>query len=487
MGSLTLGEWNIGQSGYPGTITVSGGTGPWGIASATNLPPGLGVNLRGGVGGPLTVFFTGTPTTAGTYNNVGITVDDASGATVSGTFSITITPPPLITTIAGNGSQGSSGDGGPATSASLNSPYGVAVDANGDVFFADQGNSRVREIVAATGNVITIAGTGVAGDTGDGGPATAAELNVPYGVALDGSGNLFIGDYGGYVRKVNLSTGIITTAAGNGTPGDLGDGGPATAAWLNDPFGVTIDSSGDLYIADYGHERIREVNATTGIITTIAGNGTQGSSGDGGPATAAELYGPTGLAVDSLGDVFIADAWNNRIREVVKATGKIITVVGTGVAGYNGDGPGTSTEISGAEMLTLDNNGNLIFADGDNRIRELLAATGTVVTVAGNGTYGFSGDGGPALSAKLAAPRGVAVDASGNLFFADANNNRIREILSGGLGPQMVQPPATNPTTVGQTLTQADLQPIVTEAIRRWAAAGLTRPRWPGWRRCSSW
>ena len=475
MGALTLNQWQASEPSYPGTITITGGTQPWSFASATGLPPGLAVNLRGGVASPLTVFFTGAPTTTGTFSNVGITVQDASGATVSGTFSITITVPPLITTIAGNGTLGYSGDGGPATSASLNSPFGVVVDANGDVFFADHINNRVREIVKATGNIITVAGNGTRGFSGDGGPATAAELNAPYGVALDGSGDLFLGDYSGHIRKIVLATGIITTVAGNGSYNFSGDGGPATAAGLFDPFGVTVDSSGNLYIADYAHERIRYVSAATGIITTIAGNGTQGYSGDGGPATAAELSGPNGVAVDASGNVFIADSYNNRIREVVKATGIITTVVGTGVNGYNGDGgSATSTEISYAEGLALDGSGDLFFADGiNNRIRELVNGPGTVITVAGNGNYGYSGDGGPAVSAQLYAPRGIALDASGNLYVADQNNNRIREILSGSIGPQMALAPV-RAGAVGQTLTSADLPAIVAEAIRRWAAAGLS-------------
>jgi hypothetical protein len=391
--------------------------------------------LTGGTSYPA-VSFTGTPTTLGTYN-VQVTLQDAVGATVSGTYALTITQTiPNIITVAGNGGQGYNGDNIAATSSSLNSPWGVAVDGSGNVFFADTSNNRVREIVKATGNVVTVAGNGTAGFTGDGGQASAAELNLPYGVTLDGNGNLFIGDYGGHIRKVVLATGIITTVAGNGTYSFSGDGGPATSAGLFDPFGVAVDSSGNLYIADYANERIREVSAATGIITTIAGNGTQGYSGDGGPATSAELSGPLGLAVDPSGNVFIADTYNNRIREVVKATGNIITVAGTGVGGYNGDGPAASTEIYGPGMLALDGSGNLFFADNQNqRIRELVKATGQIVTVAGvGGISGFSGDNGPALAAKLAFPKGVALDANGNLYFADQNNGRIREVLSGILG-----------------------------------------------------
>jgi hypothetical protein len=477
MGSLTQDQWQQNEPSYPGTITVNGGTPAWSFASATGLPPGLSVNLRGGIASPLTVYFTGTPNTVGTYN-MQITVQDAAGATVSGTFSLIITVPPLITTIAGTGTAGYSGDGGPATSAQVNMPWGVAVDSSGNIFFGDQNNNRVREIVKATGNVITVAGNGVAGFSGDGGPATSAELNTPYNVALDAAGDLFIADgMNNRIREVVKATGNIITVAGSSNSVSGGDGGPATSAGLFDPFGIVLDSSGNLYIGDYANERIREVSAATGIITTIAGNGTKGSSGDGGPATSAELYGPIGLAVDGSGNVFIADTYNSRIREVVKATGIITTVVGTGVNGYNGDGlAATATQISYAEGLALDSSGDLFFADGiNNRIREVVNGPGTVITVAGNGNYGYSGDGGPAVAAKLYAPRGIALDASGNLYLADQNNNRIREILSGSIGPQMALVPGpSGASSVGQTLTSADLSAIVAEAIRRWAAAGLS-------------
>jgi hypothetical protein len=481
MGPLSTNQWPVNQPNYPGTITVSGGTSPWTLVSATNLPPGLSVGLGGGNGYPLKIVFSGTPTTVGTYSNVQLTVQDAAGEVVSGTYSITITATsPLITTIAGNGNYGYSGDGGPATSASLSAPFGVVVDPSGNVFIADTGNNRVREIVKATGNIITVAGTGTRGYSGDGGPATSAWLASPYGLALDASGDLFIADSSNQrVREVLAGSGTIITVAGTGIYGMAGDGGPATSAELFDPSGLALDASGNLFITDYGNERIRELVKATGNLITIAGNGTQGYGGDGGPALSAELSGPIGVVVDANGNVLFADAYNNRIREIVQATGNIITVAGTGTAGFNGDGgPATSAQLNGAAWLTLDNAGNLIISDdSNNRIREVSQATGIITTIAGVGSYGFSGDGGPALGAQLNFPKGVAVDASGNVFVVDQNNNRIREVLSGSLGPQMVNTSAHSPSGysgTATTLTSADLQPIVTEAIRRWAAAGLS-------------
>jgi sugar lactone lactonase YvrE len=467
LGTLAPAQWTVGQPGYPGAIPVSGGTGPLTLSAQANLPPGLTATLTG-----TTVTFTGTPTTAGTYSNVQLTVKDATGATASGTFTITINAPvPNITTIAGNGSQGYSGDNGPATSAMLYHPFGVAVDASGNVFFADQSNNRVREVVKATGTIITVAGTGTAGFSGDGGPATAAMLNTPYGVAVDASGNLFIADgYNNRIREVVKATGTIITVAGSGAGGYGGDGGPATSAMLFDAFGVAVDGSGNIFIADYANERIREVVQATGIIITIAGNGTQGYGGDGGPATSAMLSGPFGLAVDASGNVFFTDTYNQRIREVVKATGTIVTVAGTGTSGYGGDGgPATAAKLAYPEGLALDGSGNLFISDGNNhRIREVAQATGTITTIAGTGTAGFSGDGGPATSAQLYFPKGVAVDGSGNIFIADQSNNRIREILSGSSGMPMANPPPRQPPGFGGTpgtLGDAGMQPTGVEAV----------------------
>jgi hypothetical protein len=424
LGSLSVTQWTVNQAGYSGTIAVTGGTTTFSNLTATGLPPGLSAVLNG-----TTITLSGTPTATGTFNSINVSVTDAAGATASGTFAITINPTGLISTVAGNGTAGYSGDGG--ASAQLNGPSGVAVDSSGDLFIADTVNNCIREVVQATGNIITVAGTGVAGDSGDGAAATSARLNAPSAVAVDASGDLFIADTGNNViREVIQATGIIITVAGNGTAGDSGDGGAAAAAQLNSPHGVAVDSSGNLFIADTGNNVIREVVQATGNIITVAGTGAAGYSGDGGPASSAELNAPFGVAVDANGNIFIADTGNNAVREVVQATGYIITVAGTGSAGYSGDGAtATSAQLNGPVSVAVDSSGNLFIADaGNNVVREVVQATGYIVTVAGTGTAGYSGDGGLASSAQLNGPDGVTVDANGDLFIGDTGNNCIRKV-----------------------------------------------------------
>ncbi len=345
-------------------------------------------------------------------------------------------PPSLpsgdISTVAGNGTQGYSGDGGAATSAELWDPYDVAVDSRGDIYIADTFNERIRKVTVSTGVITTVAGsTRTAGYSGDGGPATSAELDWPMGVAVDASGNIYIADYYNQcIRKVTASTGIITTVAGDGTQGYSGDGGAATSAKLNLPTGVAVDSSGNIYIADWYNYRIRKVTVSTGIITTVAGDGTGGYSGDGGAATSAELYYPSSVALDASGNIYIADADNYRVRKVTASTGIITTVAGDGTAGYSGDGgAATSAELDYPYGVALDASGNLYITDVLNeRIREVTAATGIITTVAGDGTQGYSGDGGLATSAELHSPMGVALDLNNNIYFPDIINERIRAV-----------------------------------------------------------
>ena len=366
--------------------------------------------------------FTASSSSTGT-----ITVTASYGGTTGFAPSVTGT----IVTAVGNGTAGYQGDNGPATAAELDNPWGVAVDSAGDLFIGDANNNVVREVVKLTGDIITVAGNGTAGYSGDNGLATDAELNHPAGVAVDSAGDVFVADLdNNVVREVVKATGDIITFAGNGTAGYSGDNGPATAAELDWPRGIDIDSAGDLFIADLVNNVVREVVKATGHIITVAGNGTAGYSGDGGPATAAELYTPSDVAVDSAGDLFIADWGNSVIREVVKATGDIITFAGNGKAGYSGDGgPATAAELAGDSGVAIDSAGDVFIADtaGNNVVREVVKATGDIITIAGNGTAGYSGDNGPATAAELDYEGRVAVDSAGDVFVTDSNNNVIRE------------------------------------------------------------
>lgn len=333
-----------------------------------------------------------------------------------------------IVTVTGGGV----GDNGPAISASLYSPWGVAVDSSGNLYIAEYNNNRIRMVAAGSGIITTVAGTGIGGFSGDGGVATLASLNAPRRVTVDSAGNLYIADERNHrVRKVTAVSGIITTVAGNGTAAFSGDNGPATSASLYNPTGVALDSAGNLYIADASNNRIRKVSAGSGIITTVAGNGASGYIGDDGAAISARLNCYGGVAVDSSGNLYIADNSNHRIRKVTAGSGIITTVAGSGIPGFRGDGgPATSALINAPSGVTLDNLGNIYFADSNNswRIRKVAAVNGIISTVAGNGLGGFAGDGGVATSASLYDPQGVAVDNAGNLFIADKSNNRIRKI-----------------------------------------------------------
>ncbi len=385
-----------------------------------------------------------------------------------------------IQTVAGTGTAGFTGEGGLATQAELDEPSGVWVDASGNIFLTDSLNNRVREVTASNGFIQTIAGDG-SGD-GDAGPATSGLLDAPFGVAVDGTGNLFIADsLDSVIREVVAATGNITTVAGTFTAGFDGDG-QALNVDLNNPYGVFVDGSGDIFIADSQNNAIREVingdlttvvgesdgvltnvlNYPTAVfvdgsgnifiadsgnnviekvaavvvegtpaLTVVAGTGTAGFTGNGGPATNAELYAPSGVFLDSSGNIFIADSLNNVIREVVAATGNIETVAGNGTPGFSGDnGPATSAQLDYPSGVFVDNSGNIFIADsGNNAIREVLAATGNIRSVAGSsGNAGFSGDGGPAANAELNYPASVFGDSQSNLFVADSGNNRIRKI-----------------------------------------------------------
>ena len=341
----------------------------------------------------------------------------------------------IIRTCAGNGTAGFSGDSGSATVAKINNPYGVAVDAAGNVYFTDYGNNRIRKI-STSGIITTIAGTGAATFSGDGGPATAATLQSPRGIAIDPLGNIIFSDYGNNrVRKIDGATGVITTIAGvGGVPSFGGDGGQATAANLGNTWGVAFGQGGDIYLADNLNCRVRKINYA-GIISTIAGTGICYISGDGGQATAADVQYPTGVALDGAGNIYIADDGNNRIRKI-NVTGVISTVTGSPTYGFTGDGgPSTAAKVYYPRAVATDNSGNVYICDMNNfRIRK-ISSSGVITTIAGSGlgtasggTGGYGGDGGPATAAVMSHITGVAVHPNGKIYISDNDNNRIRFI-----------------------------------------------------------
>lgn len=331
-----------------------------------------------------------------------------------------------IATIAGNTTTGYSGDGGPALGAQLDLPQCVAVDPSGNVYIADWLNNVVREVSPA-GVINTIAGNGTQGYSGDGGPAVSAQLSFPFGLALDSAGDLYIADSSNNVIREVTTDGNINTIAGNNTVGYSGDGGAATSAQLYGPYGVAVDSVGDVYISDSGNQVIREVLAG-GMIVTIGGNHYPGYAGDGGNVAGAQFNYPKGLALDPAGNLYVADYGNSVIRKIA-LNGTITTVAGTGVAGYSGDGgAAVDAELAYPESVAADSAGNLYIADTLNQTIREVSASGSIATVAGNRTPGYSGDGGPAASAQLYYPKGVAVASSGEIYIADWNNDVIRSL-----------------------------------------------------------
>ena len=358
----------------------------------------------------------------------------------------------IITTFAGTGATGYTGDGGPATNAQLNVPYDVAIDAAGNIYFVEELNNIIRK-VNTSGITSTVAGSGSTGFSGDGGPATAATFFQPTAVAIDGIGNLYIADkYNNRIRKVDTA-GMITTIAGTGIFGFGGDGGPATAAQFASPGGLNVDAAGNVFVADAGNNRIRKI-APGGTVTTVAGNGTGGFAGDGSAATMANLFSPNSVCVDAAGNLYISDGSNQRIRKVNTA-GIISTFAGNGVGGYGGDaGPATLCQLLNPDGIETDNLGNIYIADASNHRIRKIDTSGFIVTVAGTGSGMFGGDGGPAVVAQLYSPTGLAVDYAGNIFIADLGNDRVRKVVS-PLGP------ITGPSSVctGDTVSFADATP----------------------------
>ncbi len=338
-----------------------------------------------------------------------------------------VTPGGIITSIAGDGTFGFGGDGGPATSATIRRPLGIAIDRAGNIYIADTDNHRIRKITP-DGIIRTVAGTGRAEFSGDGGPATEASLHTPYGVAVDSLGNVYVADiFNLAIRKITPD-GIISTVAGGGF--DSGDGIPATSAALL-PTGVTVSASGDLYISDAFAKRVVKVTPD-GILTTVAGNGIQGFSGDGGPATEASLNSPTGVAVDPAGNVYIADNAISRVRRVTN--GIISTAAGNGLFRSSGDGgPATNATMYLPTALTHDSEGGFYIAEPTRHRVRKVGRNGIISVFAGTGEEGYSGDGGPAATAALNYPGGLATDAADNVYIADTLNNNVRKVTRAGI------------------------------------------------------
>jgi sugar lactone lactonase YvrE len=406
----------------------------------------------------------------------------------------------LIHTVAG-GSAGFSGDGGPAIQADLNEPRSVVADSRGNIYFSDSGNNRIRKIDSA-GMISTVAGTGLPGSSGDGGPAVTAQLNEPVGLALDDNGNVVIADSLNHrIRRVS-STGIIATIAGSGQQGFSGDHGSAVSAQLDSPLGVSVDIDGGILVADSGNHRVRRLDLS-GNIETLVGTGDPAFAGDNNRAELASLRQPAAVVAGGASSVFVSDSGNNRIRKVFVDEGKfrspigsartpiITTVAGSGQAVFIGDGgPAGAANLRTPVGLSIDGGGNIAIADASNeRIRVVDFASGIIRTlagplafpqsvafdaagrlyvaesdknrivridpsgltiVAGSGEIGSGGDGGPAASASLRFPSGIAFDLQGNLLIADTGNNRIRRVdFASGIITRVAQDaPLRGPTSL---------------------------------------
>lgn len=478
------------QVGFPGAVAVDG-------QGSVYIPGGAAVRKVDPMTGTISVVAgtgergyggDGGPATEARLSAGDLALDVAGNLYIAGRFRIRRVDggTGTISTVAGTGERGFDGDGGPATEARLGEIRGLAVDGSGSLYVADYGNDRVRRVDGATGVIDTVAGSGEGRFSGDGGPAVEAGLSRIEGVALDGTGNLYIADW--YrIRQVDATTGTIRTIAGVGERGYSGDGGPAAEARvglveglavdgagkvyiaahnrirkmdaatgmidtiagggqvdsflarlgkLSRPHGLAVQGDGHVFIADFGHNRIRQVSSFSGGITTQAGTGEGGDGGDGELATGARLGFPVGVAVDDSGNIYIADTYNHRIRKVEAGTGTISTVAGTGRFGFGDDvgdgGPATEAMLAHPHDVAVDVAGNLYISDrGSSRIRKVDAGTGTISTIAGAGgrfSHGYGGDGGPATDAKLRFPVGVAVDGDGNVYIADTLNSRIRKV-----------------------------------------------------------
>lgn len=413
--------------GYNQVVQTGGGSQVgyvWTVSSG-NLPDGVTL-----VGGMPNATLQGLPTTAGTYNFT-LQVQDSNGSVATQALVLLVNPA-MIRPVAGTGVAGFSGDGGLATAAQFDTPAGVLADSVGNIFIADRGNHRVRRIDAVTGFISTVAGTGVGGGfNGDNQMASLTQFNFPTALALGTGGNWFVADQGNNrLRRVAHTTQMVTTVAGTGTAGFNGDSVVATVAQLNVPSGVAVNPAGHIFIADSFNHRVRRVDAVTGVITTVAGDGSAGSLGDGANATAAQLNFPLDVAVDESGNILIADSLNNRVRRVDAITGVITTVAGDGGAGYAGDGAAaTAGQLNFPVGIALDADQNILIADGNNHaVRLVNRINGVIVTIAGTGTAGYNGDNQAAVTALIDSPYRLAVEPSGAVLLTEAGGMRVRRI-----------------------------------------------------------
>ncbi len=336
----------------------------------------------------------------------------------------------IIRTVLGNGSEGWEGDGGPAVNAACQTPYACEFDPQGNMVVCMGRHNRIRRVDAHTGIITLICGNGEPGYAGDGGPATDAIIHQPYGLAIDTNGDIYFAQrFDPAVRKIDASAGIVSTVAGTGEFGYSGDGGPGNAAMLREPNDLCLDGQGGLLIADVQDQRIRRVDLATGIITTFAGTGDKSRDGDGRPATEASLMGPRAVCADSQGNIFVCEREGNGVRKI-SPDGLLTTIAGAdGVYGYSGDdGPALAAAWGSPKAMRCDLNDNIIVLDSDNSaVRRIDARSGIVTTIAG-GREGGGGDGGPAVEAGLYHPHGCGIDAHGDLFIADTHNHRIRVV-----------------------------------------------------------
>jgi streptogramin lyase len=335
-----------------------------------------------------------------------------------------------VFTVAGTGVKGFSGDGGPATAAQIDDPFGVIRGPDGALWFCEYGGQRIRRI-APDGTISTVAGTGATGYSGDGGPALQATFNQPHEIRFDREGHLFVVDMRNHaVRRIDARTQVITTVAGNGTPGYSGDGGPAAAAQLHQPHSIQFDPAGQLYICDIRNQVIRRVDPQTGIITTFAGTGKAGDTPDGAPISGTPLRGPRTLDFDSRGDLWLATREGNQVFRFDLAAGKIHHVAGTGKKGFTGDGgPAREATLNGPKGLTIGRDGRVYLVDTENHaIRVIDPKSGLISTLIGTGKKADGPDGDAPRSASLARPHGIWVDPNDDVFIGDSENHRVRVV-----------------------------------------------------------